>query len=670
MRNLGKNMQISRSVLKQLKKTAGEQNVLTDGLSLALYSYDCSLSRTKPDVAILVPAPQVLPEIIKILSENKIPFTPRAAATNHAGGCVTLYGGAVLDLTRLNHILNINTQAKFADVQPGVITADLQEQAAAQDLLYAPDPASARVCTLGGNAAQNASGARCMKYGGTADYILEADWITPSGQTLHLNRSNPGPDWIGFLCGSEGTLGIFSQLRLKLIDEPKHVKTFLVTFPSLQAGIQTVSDLAAQGIIPRCVEAMDQYTTQTVEEFAHAGYPTSANALLILELDGTPKQIETQAARLEEICRKNLCQTFTAARTEAERAKLWLGRRAAYAATTLTAPNVMVGDGTVPRSQLPLALQKVNAIIARYGLKAGLLFHAGDGNFHPHLVFDERNRLQAAQAAKAAKEILQACVECGGTVSGEHGIGVEKRAAMAFEYDKNTLGFFASLKNALDPMHLANPGKIIPVDFAEKCRPDTPLSPAEEQLAQEIKKRFEQKTPSYVTGNASRRKPLPHAALNTRMLNKIIEIDKTNYTATVQAGVSTAELAKRLEKEGVYASFPADKGTLGGAFAANICPEFSSQVTGIKAILPTGKLISYGGKVMKNAAGYNLCRLFSGSSGELGLITELTFKIYATPAQHPGHKPAAVQWPEEFLPVKQAADPAFLFGQIKKENAL
>lgn len=154
------------------------------------------------------------------------------------------------------------------------------------------------------------------------------------------------------------------------------------------------------------------------------------------------------------------------------------------------------------------------------------------------------------------------------------------------------------------------------------------------------------------------------------MLNKIIEIDKTNYTATVQAGVSTAELAKRLEKEGVYASFPADKGTLGGAFAANICPEFSRQVTGIKAILPTGKLICYGGKVMKNAAGYNLCRLFSGSSGELGLITELTFKIYATPSRHPVHKPAAVQWPKEFLPVKQAADPEFLFGQIKKENAL
>ncbi len=664
-------MQISRGVIKQLKKIAGETNVLTDDLSLALYSYDCSLSRTKPDMAVLISSTQVLAEVIQILNKHQIPFTPRAAATNHAGGCTTLYGGVVLDLTRLNHILTINTQSQFADVQPGVITADLQDQASALGLLYAPDPASARVCTLGGNAAQNASGARCMKYGGTADYILEADWITPAGQTLHLDRNTPGPDWIGFFCGSEGTLGIFSQLRLKLIDEPKHVKTFLVTFPSLQAGIQTVSDLAAQGIIPRCVEAMDQYTTQTVEEFAHAGYPTQAHALLILELDGTPKQIETQAARLEEICRKNSCQTFTAARTEAERAKLWLGRRAAYAATTLTAPNVMVGDGTVPRSQLPLALQKVNDIIARYGLKAGLLFHAGDGNFHPHLVFDERNRLQASLAAKAAKEILQACVECGGTVSGEHGVGVEKRAAMAFEYDKNTLGFFAALKNALDPNHLSNPGKIIPVDFAEKCRPDTPLSPAEEQLAQEIKKRFEQKTPTCVAGLSSRRKHPKQTVLSTRGLNQIIEIDKTNYTATVQAGVSTAELAKRLEKEGVYASLPADKGTLGGAFATNICPEFSRQVTGIKAILPTGHLISYGGKVMKNAAGYNLCRLFSGSAGELGLITELTFKIYATPQTRLTlRQPATAQWPQEMLPVKQAADPAFLFGQVKKDSPL
>ena len=663
-------MQISRSVLKQLKKIAGEQNVLTDALSLSLYSYDCSLSRTKPDVVILVSEGKTLPVLIQFLVKHHIPFTPRAAATNHAGGCATLYGGAVLDLTRLNRILTINTQEKFADVQPGVITADLQDQASRLGLLYAPDPASARVCTLGGNAAQNASGARCMKYGGTADYILEADWISPTGETVHLTRGNPGPDWIGFLCGSEGTLGLFSQLRLKLIDEPKHIKTFLVTFSSLQEGIQTVTDLAAQGIIPRCVEAMDNYTTKTVEEFSHAGYPTGAQALLILELDGTPKQIETEAARLEEICRKNSCQTFTAARTEAERAKLWLGRRAAYAATTLTAPNVMVGDGTVPRSQLPLALQKVNEIISRYGLTAGLLFHAGDGNFHPHLVFDERNRLQASLAAKAAKEILQACVECGGTVSGEHGVGVEKRAAMAFEYDKHTLGFFSSLKNALDPQHLSNPGKIIPVDFAEKCRPDTPLSPAEEQLAQEIKKRFNQNISSWVTGAGSRRKHTTSSPLNTRGLNKIIEVDKNNYTVTAQAGVSTAELAQRLEKEGVFSSLAADKGTLGGAFACNICPEFSRQVTGLKALLPTGQLVCYGGKIMKNAAGYNLCRLFAGSAGELGLITELTFKIYATPQNRQARKQAAQNsvWPKAFTAVKQAADPAFLFGQVKERE--
>lgn len=665
-------MQISRKILSQLKKLAGPNNVLTDGLSLALYSYDCSLSRAKPDVVIIIPTQAALAHIITLLQRHHIPFTPRAAATNHAGGCATLYGGAVLDLTRLNRILSINAQEKWADVQPGVITADLQDAAAGLGLLYAPDPASARVCTLGGNAAQNASGARCMKYGGTADYILEADWVCPSGQTLHLTRQAPGPDWIGFLCGSEGTLGLFSQLRLKLINAPKHIKTFLVTFPSLQAGIQTVSDLAAEGIIPRCVEAMDKYTTQTVEAFAHAGYPTDAEALLILELDGTPSQMETDAARLETICRKNGCQNFTAARTEAQRAQLWQGRRAAYAATTLTAPNVMVGDGTVPRSQLPKALQKVNEIIARYGLTAGLLFHAGDGNFHPHLVFDERNRLQTSIAAKAAKEILQACVDCGGTVSGEHGIGVEKRSALAAQYDKNTLEFFSALKTALDPHHLSNPGKIIPVNFAEKCRPDTPLCPAETQLAQEIQTRLQQTARSWVSGAGSRRKNTGAEPLSSRSLNKILEVDKNNYTATVQAGVTTQELAKRLEKEGVYSSLPADKGTLGGAFATNAYPEFSRQVTGIKVLLPTGKLICYGGKIMKNAAGYNLCRLFAGSAGELGLITELTFKIYATPQPHtPHHTDKSLSgWPSALLPIKKAADPALLFGQQGKDTAL
>ncbi len=661
-------MQLNRRVLHELKHLLGEANVLTDELALALHSYDCSRSRTRPDAVALVQDAAVLPSVIRLLNRHKIPFTPRAAGTNHAGACATLYGGVVLDLTRLNRILEINTREKYAEVQPGVITANLQDAADKLGLMYPPDPASARVCTLGGNLAQNASGARCMKYGGTADYVLEAQWITPRGETLRLTRDAAGPDWLGFLCGSEGTLGVITQIRVKLIDKPKHVKTFLVTFPSLESGIQTVSDLAAQGVIPRCVEAMDRATVQTVENYSRSAYPTDCEALLILELDGTPKQIEAQAARLEEICRKNSCLTFTSARTEAEREKLWTGRRAAYAATALVAPNVWVGDGTVPRSELPRALKAVRDIIARHGLNAGLLFHAGDGNFHPHLTFDERNPPQAALVAKAGKEILRACAECGGSVSGEHGVGVEKRMAMAFQYDAPTLSFFAAVKRALDPNNLSNPGKIIPVDFAEKARPAAPADPAHAQLAEEIKNRFDTGRPSRVTGAASRSKHAGAYALHTRGMNKILEVDKTNYTATAQAGVLTAELAERLAKEGVYISLPADKGTLGGAFALNVCPEFSRQVIGLQAILPNGKTISYGGKIMKNAAGYNLCRLFAGSAGELGVITRLTFRIYAQPRKaRLRPRGAAAEWAEPFRRLKTAADPKGLFGTRKEE---
>lgn len=661
-------MYINTHILQQLQKLLGPENLLTDELSLALHSYDCSLSRTRPDAVALLPNTACVPGVIRLLNQYKIPFTPRAAGTNHAGGCAALKGGVILDFTRLNRLLEINTQEKYAIAEPGLTTAALQEEAARWGLLYAPDPASARVCTLGGNLAQNASGARCMKYGGTADYILGAEWVSPQGQSVWLSRQSAGPDWLGFLCGSEGTLGVFTKICVRLTDEPKHIKTFLVTFPSLQESIQTVTDLAARGIIPRCVEAMDNATTRTVEAYARAGYPADAEALLILELDGQPKQIHMQAAQLEEICRQNHCQTFKAARTEAERQKLWAGRRAAYAATTLMAPNVIVGDGTVPRSKLPQALQAVSQIIRKYQLQAGLLFHAGDGNFHPHLVFDARNRAQAALTARAEQEILRACAQCGGTISGEHGVGVEKRAAMAFMYDTPTLRFMAALKHALDPANLSNPEKIIPVNFAEKAKEQTAPDPAEQALQTQIKARFAAGETSVITGAGSRCKTNSPRALRTRGLNKVVEIDKQNYTATVQAGVHTQDLQARLEAEGVYAAFPADKGTLGGCLAINAAPAFARQVTGIRAILPDGEIITYGGKVMKNAAGYNLCRLFTGSRGQLGLITQITFKIFAQPQKVQTQNTPQPLWPAPLRAVKAAADPKNLFGVLQEEK--
>ena len=655
-------------VWQQLKETVGEENVLTDEVSLCLNAYDCSLSRTRPDAVLNITDAAYIAPVLRVLHQYHLPFVARASATNHAGSCTALNGGFILNLAPLNRILQIDTQDGYAIVEPGVITGDLQIRLGKLGFFYAPDPASERVCTLGGNLAQNASGARCMKYGGTIDHVLEADLVLPDGTPLHLNRTDPGPDFIGLLAGSEGTLGIFTRLKVKILPIAKHIKTFLVTFPSLADSVQTVSDLAAQGIIARCVEAMDQITTQAVEEFSHAGYPLNAKALLILELDGSPSQIAKESKQLETICLQNKAQQFIPAKTEEERQKLWIGRRAAYAAMARLAPNVMVGDGTVPRSELPRALEKVRRILDQNQTEASLLFHAGDGNFHPQIIFDERNKPAVQQVARAVKEILQICVDCGGTISGEHGVGVEKRAVMAYQYDKPTLDLFMQIKRAVDPRNLANPLKLFSVNYTEKAKAVGEINHAAEELVRKIKLRREAHAPCIPVGKNSRLKTKAQNTISTQELNQILEIDKTNYTATVQAGVTLEELSRVLNAHQTYSILPAAKGTLGGAFASGCFPDFYAHVLGIEALLPDGSYIRYGGKLMKNAAGYPLSRLFAGSQGTLGIVTQLTFKIFAAPLACLKEKPflkapANTLW----LAIKKQLDPEDLFPTVAGE---
>lgn len=656
-------MYLNPTVLHLLQKTAGKENVLTDEVSLALNAYDCSLSRTRPDAVVFIRKEEDLAPVIRILARYKIPFVPRAAATNHAGSCAALHGGVILNLNALNQILQINTQEGWADVQPGVLTGELQNALAPLGYFYAPDPASTNVCTLGGNLAQNASGARCMKYGNTADQVLALDFITPQGEEFSLSRTQPGPDLIGLLAGSEGTLGVIKRLRVRILPVAKNIKTFLVTFPSLESAVQAVSALVARGIIPRCVEAMDNLTIRAVEDFAHAGYPTQAEALLIIELDGSPQQNTQHTRTLEEICQEHGAQTFSPARTEAEREKLWRGRRAAFAAMARLAPNVMVGDGTVPRSELPHVVRRIQSILKQHNLTASLLFHAGDGNLHPHLVFDQRNRVQTALIHQVMREILQACLEHGGTLSGEHGIGVEKRALMTAQYSRPTLTLFSNIKAAFDPANLANPGKIILVDFQRKATREDQLCLEETNLSEELKNRFEKHIPTVVCGAQTRfTPPEGFTPLSTAKLTQIIHIDKQNFTATVQAGLPLNKLEKALQTEQVFAHIPLQKGTVGGLFSSGECAAFNRSVVALKAILPNGEVVSYGGNFVKNAAGYPLTKMFAGARGRFGVVTELTFKIYSTPqtAELCPHTPAPLHPLTKAL--LNTIDPGRLFG--------
>ena len=621
-------MHIPSQALQALKLQIGEENVRTDRLSLLLHAYDCSLSRMQPDLVLhLSSAAQVAP-VIKILNQFRIPFVARAAATNHAGSCSTPKGGAVLNLSRLNRILQIHTKGAYAWVEPGVVTEQLQQQLAPLGFFYAPDPASQKASTLGGNLAQNASGARCLKYGGTLDHVLEADVVLPSGEELHLRRGEAGPDWLGILAGSEGTLGIVTRLKVKILPQPKLIKTFLISFPSLLNSVQAVTDLVASGIIPRCVEAMDHLTLHAIEEFSHAGYPVQAQAVLVLELDDAPAVLLKNEKLVEEICRRHQATQLVATQNEEERQALWKGRQTAYSAMARLAPNVLVCDGTVPRSELANVLQNVRKILEEHHIRASLLFHAADGNFHPQIIFDERNKLDTQRINRVAKLILRACVDAGGTISGEHGIGVEKRSLMPYQYDEATLNLFSQIKSAFDPHQLANPLKIIPLDYSQKVTAEKPVDKPTQKIAEQVRQYRDKKTPFSVVGTNTvfRQKG---TSLSLHSFSQLKEIDLTNYTATAQCGISLHQLARALQQKKVCSVLPDQKGTLGGAFSSGKYPGFYAHVTGLKAVLPDGSVVSYGGKLTKNAAGYNLIRLFAGAQGGLGVVTELTFKIYA-----------------------------------------
>lgn len=618
--------QLSASFLKQCARVVGKENILTDELSLSLYSYDCSLSHTRPNAVVLIKRANWIAPVITLLAKEKIPFVPRASATNHAGGCVPLNGGVILNLTHLNKILEINPKDGYALVEPGVVTAQLEKQLAPLGFFYAPDPASAAACSIGGNLAQNASGARCMKYGGTIDHVLEAEVVLPSGKTLFLSRKETGPDLIGLLAGSEGTLGIITRLKVKILPRPQHIQTFLVPFSSLEGSIQAVTDLVAYGILPRCVEAFDQMTARAIEDFAHAGYPTDAPALLLFELDGSTTQIEQDAAALQQLCNKNGALQFISAHTAQERDRLWEGRRGAYAAMARLAPSVMVGDGTVPRSELPRALTQIQTILQEHQLQASLLFHAGDGNFHPQIIFNGHYKPDVLRVKQALKQILQVCVDCGGTVSGEHGIGVEKRALMAYQYDKPTLDLFARIKHATDPDNLSNPLKILPVHYGEEATHSNELRPEYQSLRDAWPhEKF------HIIGNNSRLKTKEKNTFSTRTLNQILEIDTANYTVTAQAGVSVNDLLRTLTEKHLFCALPPSNGTLGGLVASGEAPEIYAHLLGVEAFLADGSYVRYGGKFVKNAAGYPLTRFFAGSQGKWGLITQLTLRIFASP---------------------------------------
>ncbi|MBW1772333.1 MAG: FAD-binding protein [Deltaproteobacteria bacterium] len=452
-------------IVSRLEEIVGPEHVLSSDMDRTLYGYDASLEKGQADAVVLPGSTEEVSRVVSLAFQEKIPIIGRGSGTNLSGGTIPVQGGIVVHFSRMNRVLEVDIPNRTVTVEPGVITLDLQNQMLEQGFVYAPDPASQKVSTLGGNFGENSGGPHCLKYGVTTNHVLGAEMVLYDGTVVWVGGSsqdNPGYDLTGLLVGSEGTLGLMTKVILRLLRAPEAVKTMLAVYDTIEDASNTVSAIIAEGIVPATLEMMDHVVMKAVEESIHAGYPLDAAAVLIIELDGMSDGMDRQAEKIMEICNRHHVRDVHTAKDAEERARLWAGRKGAFGAITRLKPSYMVCDGTVPRTKLPEVLSRVMEIGEKYGLLIGNVFHAGDGNLHPLILFDERDGAELEKVRKASSEILKICAEVGGTISGEHGIGVEKLKEMPFVFSEGDLDAMRNVKLAMDPDNIYNPGKVVP----------------------------------------------------------------------------------------------------------------------------------------------------------------------------------------------------------------
>jgi glycolate oxidase len=430
-----------------------------------LRTYECDGLTGRRVVPALVALPATAGEVqavVRICNDAAIPFVARGAGTGLSGGALPVADGIVISLARMTAVLEIDVDAGHIVVEPGVTNLDVTRAVAGSGFYYAPDPSSQQVCTIGGNVAENSGGAHCLKYGFTTNHVLAAEIVLPDGELVELSVWDEGPDLLGGFVGSEGTLGIATKLTLRVLRAPEEVRTLLAGFPHTDDAGGAVSETIAAGILPAAIEMMDAITIEAAEAAVGADYPPGCGAILIVELDGPAIQVEEDLARVDALCRANGATEVRIAADAADRAAVWRGRKAAFAAMGRVSPDYYVQDGVVPRTKLPEVLRRIDALSQKHGLRVGNVFHAGDGNLHPLVLYDRRVEGQAELAELVASEILEACVDAGGSITGEHGVGSDKACAMPLMFSAADLEAMKRLRTAFDPAGLANPGKLFP----------------------------------------------------------------------------------------------------------------------------------------------------------------------------------------------------------------
>jgi glycolate oxidase len=456
---------LSYDFVSAMRRALGPEHVVTEPEQLRVYECDgLTGHRAVPELVVLPGSTEDVQAVVRACNGERVPFVARGAGTGLSGGATPMAGGVVVSLTRMNQILEVDLESQRVVVEPGVANIDVTCAVAADGFFYAPDPSSQQVCTIGGNVAENSGGAHCLKNGFTAHHVTGLTLVLPDGEIVELGGKalDPdGPDLLGVVVGSEGTLGIATRITLRIVRVPEAVRTLLAGFETTDAAGAAVSGIVAGGILPAAIEMMDRLTIEAAELAVAPGYPAGAGAVLLVELDGIAAQVDEDAAEVERICVEAGAFEVRTAKNEAARALLWKGRKSAFAAMGRIATDYYVQDGVVPRTRLPAVLRQIEALSNEHGLRVGNVFHAGDGNLHPLVLYDAASG-ETDAARVLADAILDACLDAGGSLTGEHGVGMDKACAMPRMFSERDLEAFARLRRAFDPDGLCNPGKVLP----------------------------------------------------------------------------------------------------------------------------------------------------------------------------------------------------------------
>ena len=726
-------------LIKNLRAIVGRENVLSEPDELLVYECDGLPQHKHPPRAVVFPtSTEETSEVLKLLAQEKVSFAPRGAGTGLSGGALAIDRGVVIELARMREILKIDTENRLAVVQTGLVNAHLSRAVAPYGLYYVPDPSSQPACTIGGNIAENAGGIHCLKYGTTTDHVVGARVVLADGAIVDLGGGKPGYDLLGVFVGSEGTFGIATEATVRLSRTPPAVRTLLADFTDVDDASRAVSAIISAGMLPAALEMMDNLIIRAVEASVFtAGLPIDAQAVLLLELDGIEAGIDDEAAQAESILTQHGARSVRLATDATERKKLWAARKGAFGAVGRLSPDIMIQDAVVPRSRLPEVLAETYRISARYNLRLANVFHAGDGNLHPLICFDLRRGDDLERVRQAGREIMETCVRAGGSITGEHGVGLDKSSYLPLIFSDDDMAAMLQVRAAFDPSGLCNPGKIIPlprgcgearavatVDLSEpgavatgslepdapppgaanSSLPDTPPArpvPKHTLISTKLNDARIAREFSLIVGDQSVRRlpdfigsspgnhgttgrPLevapqsseaaaqvmrlavkedlavvpagaatwidagnpPERAdliIATRRMTRLIRHEPADLVATAESGLTLSAFQKQLGVAGQWLPIdPPDDGraTLGGVVATGLGGPHSfgfgwprSFVIGMRVLLADGRSIKAGGNVVKNVAGYDLCKLFTGSYGTLGLITELTFKLRPLPAE-------------------------------------